>query len=207
MSNPARQQLHECFKLAEVLDIQHLAHILLHIGREVIAVKVLRIKRCVVKTRHEAGIEVLISLQCNAGGSHLGNGERQQLQNTGTPGQRLRNSGPQSRLMAAGQDILPIAFVFIHCGLNEAQQLRDALDFIEDDRRCVALQKSPGVGLGHLPDIEILQTDVPVLRERHLCKGSLAGLPGAGNRDHRIHGGQLEQLLLYFTQNHRTSPR
>ena len=116
-----------------------------YVSHIVVAVKTRNVYILFVKLRHKPLEQIFIPIQLNSGFRQFLNGKRQQLQDSGASSQRLGDLRFQGRLMTAGKDVLPLGAAFIAFNLDIAQKHRKPLDFVNDDRSGITLQKFFGI--------------------------------------------------------------
>ena len=118
--------------------------------------------------------------------------ERVQGQHGGAAGQRLGYRLHQQQVVRASDDETSRAPVLVDQHLDVRQQFGGALDFV--DNHAVRLRKQSARVLESLhPHVGRFQGDVEMVGEFRADQGGLSGLPGTGQRHHRIGCGRLAQ--------------
>jgi hypothetical protein len=87
--------------------------------------------------------------------------------------------------------------LFVHEPLHVGEEVRHPLDFIQNGTVSTfqPAEKGTGIFCGLLPVLDVFQGDVMEFRKGRTGQGSLARLPGPGQKDHWERADQLIEAI------------
>ena len=177
------QQGDETLEENQVADVDETADVAFDVGAEVIPVVAGGVLGGGVEFGHEAPEEQFVGGGA-PGVAQFGEGEGEQFQDGGPSCEGFVDGFGQFGLVGAGQDEASASTpVGVDLDLDLGGQGRDALDFVEDDRRGVAKEKSLGVGGGQFAFFPVFEVDIAEARATGLGQRGLARLARAKEGD------------------------
>ena len=130
-----------------------------------------------------------------------------------TPVQVLKEDGRRAQtksyfwVVRTGEDVGAFAGrVGIHEDLNAAEKGRDALDFVDNERRGVCGHEGGAVGFGGEAVVGVFEIDVGVAREKGFGESGFAGLARAEDGYDGILGGETPDAGSYGAFYHGKLP-
>jgi hypothetical protein len=136
------------------------------------------------------------------GSPDFGDAEGEQFQEGGPAGQGLVDRVHDFELPAAGEDKLPRDFAFIDDTLDVGNELRTALDFVNNDALRVGGEEAARIGGSEFADVRAFQVGIGHVREDLAAQGGLAALPGTGQGDHGVFRDQVLEHWFNGSINH-----
>jgi hypothetical protein len=126
------------------------------------------------------------------------------MEDAGASRQRLGNGLAEGEVLAAGEDEAARAGIPVHLHLQVGEQCGSLLDLVQDRSFGYLGQESTRIGQGEFPDVQRLQVQVRLVREKHAAQRGLAGLAGAGQGHHRVHGNPFQEGMGQGARDHAT---
>ena len=200
------RQAGEGLERSEVQDLGHLAQVAVDVRAKVVGQPVAGVQASVVDRRKEAGEERLPRIGapqargCPNGRIRgpvqaprvqgrepvqLGDGERIEREDGGSPRQRLRHRLHEQDVLRSRHDEPARTGVVVHEALDVGEEFGRPLDLVEDQG--IAPRKEPArIRQRPRAHVGCLQRRVPIIGEHRPHERGLPGLPRAGERHHGV---------------------
>ena len=191
----SRRQPQEGGERVEVRDVPQGPYIAFHVRRRVVAQPGIGRDPTVVDPRIRARPQRLQQIRRRpAEAPELIEPEREQMENADPTRERLAHGIGQSEVLRSRQHEPAGRGVLVHLGLQVGGKVRCPLYFVDHRAAPVLPEEPAGIFPGVCAQVKTLKRDVGPVRKHGATQGGLAGLPGAGEGDHRIVAQSLAQL-------------
>ena len=133
----------------------------------------------------------------------LGKGKGQEVEQSHSPGQRLRNPGEKTKVLGACKDEETRLLTLIHNPLDIGEKVGHSLDLVENSATGEAAEKSSGVRQGKVQLVWIFQADVGLVRKSRMRQRCFPRLTRPGYNDDRIDLRGLTESWSHFPFDHK----
>ena len=202
LPHPPRAKTHEPLERGQIAYLADPPNIAFDVRLQVVAERLRGIQSAIVNPRIESRIEDVVQRVARSRAPPFGKRERQEPQQRRAAGERLADGLGEAKLLAPDEDEEAGAAVIVGQHLQVGQEIRDALDFVQDRALGKPCEKAPRVGLGECPLVGSVQVHMGQPGEGGAAERGLPRLPRPGDRDERVLPEQGDQDRGDFAGDH-----
>ena len=181
LSDTPCTQFNEANELAQIADVLHQTHIPFYIGLDIKRVVIRRCYILIIKTRITSVENLVIDCPWKYFALfHFRMRKRQKFQYGSSSGQRLVDIFHQQEIVRTGQQIHPLASLFIRMRLDIGEQSRNPLGFVDNRFVRISLKKTSRIIRCEQTHIGVFKRNIFIIGKSMTQQSRFTRLPGAG---------------------------